>query len=272
MRNILVHLDSGAQTPKRLNMAAALAKGAGARLVGVFAETAEAHRVGVVAEWPPESYRASAHAAQAAFQTVAGGLAGHAFMDLNRGVEDELLAQFVDLSRHFDMIVCGQPTSEDARTPKDLIERVVVDSGRPVLAVPHAGEFPSIGHRPMFAWNDSREAARAFVDAMPLVAPGAEALVVSIAKSGEKAALDYARRSLDLAVAHLAAYGVKATADQTIVSDIGLMDALLNRASDHGADLMALGAFGGQGYPRFSRGSGSRFMLKHMTAPVLLSH
>jgi nucleotide-binding universal stress UspA family protein len=50
------------------------------------------------------------------------------------------------------------------------------------------------------------------------------------------------------------------------------MDALLNQAADHSADLLVIGAFGGQGYPRFSRGSGSKFMLKHMTVPVLLSH
>ena len=43
------------------------------------------------------------------------------------------------------------------------------------------------------------------------------------------------------------------------------MDALLNRAADHGADLLAIGAFGGGGYPLFSRGGGSRYMLKHMT-------
>jgi len=50
------------------------------------------------------------------------------------------------------------------------------------------------------------------------------------------------------------------------------MDALLNRAADHGADLLVIGAFGGGGYPLFSRGSGSRYMLKHMTLPVLFSH
>jgi len=49
------------------------------------------------------------------------------------------------------------------------------------------------------------------------------------------------------------------------------MDALLNRASDHGADLLAIGAFAAAVIPCFSR-SGSRYMLKHMTLPVLFSH
>jgi hypothetical protein len=33
-----------------------------------------------------------------------------------------------------------------------------------------------------------------------------------------------------------------------------------------------MGAFGGFRYPLFARGSGSRYLLKHMTLPVLFSH
>ena len=39
MRNLLVHLDSSAQTKGRLELATALAKRMGSRLVGVFAQT-----------------------------------------------------------------------------------------------------------------------------------------------------------------------------------------------------------------------------------------
>ncbi len=269
MRNLLVHLDSGAQTGNRLELAINLARRLNARLVGVFAQTARVH-AGVVAAWPPEDYARASKDAAAAFKAAASGIANVEFMDLNRGIEAEILQQAVDLARHFDLVVCGQPV-ENSPAPTDMIERIVVDSGRPVLAVPYAGHFVDVGKRPLFAWSDSREAARALADGIGLLQKDADATVVSISKPDD-ANIAYSKTSLEFAVAHLQAHGIKAVADQAVAVEIGLMDALLNQAADHAADLLILGAFGGEGYPRFSRGSGSRFMLKHMTVPVLLSH
>ena len=45
----------------------------------------------------------------------------------------------------------------------------VMTSGRAVLAVPFAGDFPIVGERVLVAWNASREAARALNDALPLL-------------------------------------------------------------------------------------------------------
>ena len=272
MRNLLVHLDSSSTTAERLALAVKLAARHEARLVGVFAQQSKPMQVGLVKSWPPEDYVKAAEASAQMFAETAKGLARAEWLDLARGGESEILEQIVDLARHFDLIVCGQPVPDHPPAPADLIERIVVDAGRPVLAVPYAGHFGEIGRRPLFAWSDSREAARAMADAIPLVARDAEALVVSVEKQGEDSARAYRKKSLELAVAHLAAHDIKARFDQTTVADIGLMDALLNEAVDYTADLLAIGAFGGQGYPRFSRGSGSRFMLKHMTLPVLFSH
>ncbi|MDE2365126.1 MAG: universal stress protein [Hyphomicrobiales bacterium] len=270
MRNLLVHLDSSPQSAARLTLAANLARRLDARLVGVFAQVAAVH-AGVIAAWPPADYVAAFKQAKAAFEAATAGVKSSECIDLNRGAEAEILAQSVDLARHFDLVVCGQPTADNALAPVDLVERIVVDSGRPALVIPYAGRFEDVGKRPLFAWSNSPEAARALADGAHLVQKGAEAAVVSVSKP-DAPDVAYNRTSLDLAVAHLAAYGIAAKPDQAVAVDIGLMDALLNQAADHSADLLVIGAFGGQGYPRFSRGSGSRFMLKHMTLPVLFSH
>lgn len=269
MRNLLVHLDSGAQAKGRLELAVSLAKRLDARLVGVFAQTAKVHAG--VAAWPPADYASAARESGEAFRAATAGLAAKEFMDLNRGEENEILQQAVDLARHFDLVICGQPVADHPPAPADLIERIVVDSGRPVLAIPYAGHFTDVGKRPLFAWSDSREAARALADGVRITQAGAAASVVSVSKPDD-ATLACRRISLDLAVAHLATHGIAARADQAVAGEIGLMDALLNQAADHSADLLVIGAFGGQGYPRFSRGSGSRFMLKHMTLPVLFAY
>ena len=43
---------------------------------------------------------------------------------------------------------------------RDLPERAVLGGGRPVLVVPFAGRFDTLGRHVLAAWNDSREAAR----------------------------------------------------------------------------------------------------------------
>ena len=50
------------------------------------------------------------------------------------------------------------------------------------------------------------------------------------------------------------------------------MDVILSHAAECGADLLVMGAFGNAGVPGFGRGAGTRFILDHMTIPVLLSH
>lgn len=268
--SLLVHLDGFERSLARLKLAAEIARGHGARLTGLFAQTAAAHQVGLVADWPPADYKKAAGASRDAFAAATAGLDAE-WRDLNRGNENEIIKLATDFARHFDLVILGQ--SRDAGpVPSDFAEQLIVDSGRPTLILPYAGEFAHIGARPVFAWSDAPSSARGFADGMMLVAPGAEALVVSLSKPDDEQAFAYQKESLRLAAAHLAAHKIKAQAEQLPLSGIGLMDALLSRAADHGADLLALGGFGGGGYPLFSRGSGSRYMLRHMTLPVLLSH
>jgi nucleotide-binding universal stress UspA family protein len=267
----MIHLTGDDKSDARLRFAVDLARSRGARLTGLFARVSAPHQVGLVKEWPPADYVAAAAASREAFVAATQGLEAD-WQDLSRGAEAEIIPQFVDFARHFDLIVLGQPRADDPLTPQALAEDAIVQSGRPVLVLPFAGEFAQVGTRPIFGWSDSRSSARGFYDGMTLAADGAEAVVVGLFKSEEPQAVAYQRESLRLAVSHLAAHKITARQEQLSLSEIGLMDALLNLAADHRADLLAIGAFGGGGYPLFSRGSGSRYMLKHMTLPVLFSH
>ena len=270
-RTLVVHLCGDEKSSQRLRFAAGIARSLGARLTGLFARLAVVPPVGVSVGDAPADYAQAEAAARAEFEQVAQGLEG-GFQDLRRFAEADLISQMVDYSRHFDLVVLGQGKTRTDLVPPDLAEQIIVLSGRPALVLPEVGEFSGVGKRPIFAWSDSRSSARGFADGLGLVKPGADALIVSLSKPEDKDVLAYRKQSLNLAAAHLAAHGVTARTEQLALSEIGLMDALLNRASDHSADLLAIGAFGGGGYPLFSRGSGSRYMLKHMTLPVLFSH
>lgn len=267
LANILVHLDTSPRCKARVALAVKLARTYDARLTGLFAEVSPAHRVGVVATWPSEDHVARATAAAAAFAAEAAGLGDKAtFVDVNRGSEHEVLIRATDIARHYDLVILGQ-IEEAGRVPVDLPEQIILESGRPVLMIPYAGTFEEVGHRPLFAWNRSRGAARAMADALPLVQSGADALVVQAGRHGEDP-----DEFADLVVASLAAHGIAARYQTVVVEEVKLMDTLLNQASDHSADLLAIGAFDHSGFAFLGRGSGTRYILRHMTLPVLFSH
>ena len=76
----------------------------------------------------------------------------------------------------------------------------------------------------------------------------------------------------DLMLGGLAAHGITGRYQTVVVEEVKLMDTLLNQAADHSADLLAIGAFENAGFPFVGRGSGTRYVLRHMTLPVLFSH
>ncbi|MBI5900858.1 MAG: universal stress protein [Rhodocyclales bacterium] len=263
----MVHLDAGERAAARLELAASLARSHGARLTGVFGQRAAAQRVGVVATWPSAEYAAAREASKAAFEKASAGLPGAEWVDINRGSDAEVLRGVTNLARHFDLVVLGQrDTAAGSLLPEDFVMDVIVDGGRPVLVLPYAGDFPAVGRRPMIAWNDAREAAHALNDALPLLGDVEEAWVMSFAARHEDADASCAG-----VVRHLADHGVKARAEVLVVEDFGIMDLLLNRVSDRSADLLVMGAHGHIGFPFLNRGAGTRYILQHMTVPVLMS-
>ncbi|MGO9544326.1 MAG: hypothetical protein ACLPPF_05975 [Rhodomicrobium sp.] len=268
LRDILVHLDSGSRTAERLALAVHLARRDDARLVGVFAQNARAVQVGIVAAWPPESYTNAAAASRAQFEAAAQGLRDAHWFDLNRGSDHEIVHLMTEAARHCDIAILGQEDEDAGKiVPRELIEQLIVESGRPVLVVPYAGHFPDIGHRPLIAWTEARAAARALNDGLVLIRPDAHATVISLGIGTEGQKLSAARIA-----EHLQTHAVSAQVEHLQVTEIGLMDTLLNIAAEKAADLVLMGAFGGYGYPLLSRGSGTRYMLRHMTAPCLFSH
>lgn len=268
LKNLMVHLDQSKRTASRLELAASLARQHQARLIGVFGQLAPAQQVGTVSTWPTAAYADAAENCKAAFEEATAGLAQAEWHDINRGSEAEVLRHITDLARHADLVVMGQhDETTKSYAPADLVEEVVLNSGRPVLILPYVGTFLEVGKRPLIAWSNAREAARALNDALPLIEGCNEATVLSFSATAEDA-----RKSCDEVVRHLACHGIEVDSEIMVVNDIGIMDMLLNRAADLGSDLLIMGAHGHIGLPFVSRGAGTRYILRHMTVPVLMSN
>jgi len=267
LANVLVHVDSTLRTAVRLKLAMGIAERTGARLTGLFAEKADAYHVGSVATWPSAHYTAALDSARQAFEAETASMSERAgLIDLNRGSDQEICLRFVAIARTFDLIILGQ-TQDGASVPAKLPEQAIVDIGRPVLVVPYVGTYPDVGARPLFAWRNSRGAARAVSDALPLVKKDCDALVVEVARQSEPR-----DEFADRLIANLAAHGVAARYQHFVVDEVNVMDTLLSAVSDHAADLLAIGAFDQGTQALLGHGAGTRHILAHMTTPVLFSH
>ncbi len=192
------------------------------------------------------------------------------FSALEPGEYAEVVSATAACCRYVDLAIFGQHDPEHARAPADLVEQVLLGSGRPVLVVPSAGEHLEVGRRVLVVWNSTPEASRALHDALPLL-EGAEAVaVIALQRPGDAEAL--ARMPPLDVVAHLGAHGIAAGYERLVAHDEDrLLDVLLNRTFDFHADLLVIGAQGLEDVPLLQRPTAARQLLGSMLTPVLLS-
>ncbi len=168
IRDILVHLDGGDRDSLQFSVAAALALRFGARLTGLFARS-ERDWAATVAQRSSEAFEAAAAASEAQFTAATRDLGRPCrWWRLAHGEPAHVLIQTMAAARFHDLLVIGQHRP-DKNAPADLLEQVILQSGRPVLILPAVGHYPSVGTNILLAWNGGREAARALHDALPLI-------------------------------------------------------------------------------------------------------
>jgi nucleotide-binding universal stress UspA family protein len=172
-----------------------------------------------------------------------------------------------------DLLVIGQadPDNPPPEIARHLVEDVLMTGGRPLLLIPYAGRFTSIGANTLIGWTSTRESARAVHDALPLLPPSAKVTVLTVETS--RPPPDTMELPTAEIAEHLARHGLDVSAARTVVSD-GLppADALLDYASDIGADLLVVGGYGHSRTREMIMGGVTRDLLRHMTVPVLMSH
>jgi nucleotide-binding universal stress UspA family protein len=180
-------------------------------------------------------------------------------------------AALIELAKSVDLTIAGQrpPNSQSNGVSRFRPEDIVVAAGRPVLIVPYAGAFETVGRRILIAWDGTREANRALHDALPLFTDP-EATVVFV--GSHERDLEQHRPALNRVVDHLHHYGVAAKSEETLRGGLAVSDILLSRAADLAADLIVAGGYHHSQLREALLGGVSRELLEHMTVPVLMSH
>lgn len=186
-----------------------------------------------------------------------------------RDVSGDLVDSLSLHARYCDLVVIGQSIAEDERT-RPLADTLVLAVGRPVMVVPYAGRFPTVGKRVLVAWNASREATRAVHDALPIL-ERADIVHVIAVNPGHGMAGHGDIPGADICL-HLSRHGVNAVCEHITSDDLNAGEMLLSRAADEDADLIVMGGYGRSRLRELVLGGATRHLLAHMTVPVILSH
>lgn len=275
---LLLHLDDDTRAAIRLDEATNLARRFNSRLIGLSCHR-PAPWVGVAgaefmaADPLTTELKAATRAAasrEAAFLRHCD-VAGLASFEVATS-DDEPAGAIAERGFCADLIILGQADPADAghARQRDIVARAMEQTAAPVLVLPYAGRFATLGETVLIAWSDSREAARAVADAMPLLKQAHAVHLVNFDPSvGESGRIDASR--LEVVTRWLSAHGVQAQASIGFTrSDTG--NALLSHAADVGADLLVMGAWSRSRFVERVLGGATRTVLDSMTVPVLISH
>ena len=287
-KTILVHIDAGKRCAARIEIAIRLAQQFDAHLNALNALTMtdlpDYVREGVggmsIIEWQKRHAEEQARDAKMIFSKAlaASGLANAEWRTTDLDAVDAVTLH----GRYADLIVLGQPWAADnSGVGSGFAEHVVLEAGRPVLMIPYAGNFATIGKRILFGWNSSREATRAITDAIPFLQQAEVVQVIVInPKAGEHGAMPGSDIALFLDVCllqirialFLARHGVHVEVHEDNASEIEVGNEMLSRAADFGADLIVMGGYGHTRFRELLMGGATRTLIDSMTVPVLLSH
>ena len=173
-------------------------------------------------------------------------------------------------ARHADLTVMARPSQKNTDFRHDVLEAVLMESGRPLLLLPT--EWTATGGigKVFVAWNASRAAARALADAAPFLQSAATIVVATI-----DARPDYRGHGeapgVDIAT-HLARHGL--AVDLQNLDSLGAEkgEAILSAAQAAGADLIVLGGYGHARLQQALFGGVTRALINTSPLPLFLSH
>ena len=283
-KTILIHTNNERRLYGLIEAATAIAISDCAHLIGlsvippvIIPQTSDiAIAVPSMIEAHREAYRVEESRMRNAFETATQEAnAPGSFTAEWRSVDSCHLASAIQMilpvARASDLVIVSQADKNwDGSVMLDFPDTHATDSGRPVLVIPNKPHKPFALKRILVAWNGHREATRAVFDALPVLKKADEVKVLWIDPHDDnKTAGDLPAADL---CAALARHGVKCEEAATLLPKSSVGETLLMEATKLGYDMLVMGCYGHSRIREFILGGTSRYVLSHMTVPVLMSH
>lgn len=186
-------------------------------------------------------------------------------------VEPNIARQVIAQGHAADLILLAQrDPSGRSMLHSDFVERVLLESGRPVLVLPRSGKVNVIPKVAVVGWNGRREAARAVFDSIPLLKLAQQVFIVWVdpkkehGSGGPLAGIDIAEV--------LARHEIKAVVEPIATGGREAGEALIDKVIDSGADLLVMGAYGHARFTELILGGATLTVLDKMKCPIFFSH
>ncbi|MEJ2115027.1 MAG: universal stress protein [Gammaproteobacteria bacterium] len=177
----------------------------------------------------------------------------------------------IDNARYSDLIIAPQGYSRYGEDNTQKIDDYLsINLGRPLIITPDLKKVFTLPKKVIIAWNESHEAARAVHDALPLLQYAEEVQIVSVAAS-TKDEKKYMIYDDDLR-SHLSRHDVNTEVVSLDPSSKGTGKTILESAMEYDADLIVMGAYGHTRLKEIVLGGATRYLLRHTTIPLFLSH
>jgi nucleotide-binding universal stress UspA family protein len=147
-------------------------------------------------------------------------------------------------------------------------ETIIFRSGHPSIVLPSELSEPVKLDTVIVAWDESRAAARAIADAMPILEKAKHVRILTVI--GEKP-IATRRAGTELAQ-HLAFHGVEGIVDEVDAEGRTIGAVLQDQVTRHRADLLVMGAYGHSRLQEFVLGGATKSMLRQPPTALFLSH
>lgn len=274
IKDIVVHLDASERDEVRIAHAEQLASGHGAFMTGVFVNRVP--DIAISAEPSSSAAQVIVDQQNAAARAGEEGLERLKTRFARLGVNSDIRRYDVfgwqagevltSEARTADVYVDLRPYGHPGEDPQ-TVETVMFGSGRSTLLVPPdsvARDLDTV----MVCWRDTREAARAIAEALPILRKADAVHVVMV--DGSVDSDDTEEPGADLA-RHLDRHGVHVELVHA-KAEKSTSATLLGQADKLGADLLVMGGYGHSRFREWALGGVTLEILTRATAPVLVAH
>lgn len=168
-------------------------------------------------------------------------------------------------ARYFDIVLLGWEAGNPSS--RACAEALVFGAARPVIILPELTTIGTIDHVAI-AWDGSRVAARAVLDAMPLLERASKVSVLTVVDEKPLNQDNIAERE----VAALRKRGLPAESYAIKAGDDPIGVSIQQHAIERGAKLLVMGGYGHSRVRDFVLGGATRNVLDDLRLPVLFSH
>ncbi len=279
MKDIMIHLDGSDQDETRiLHAEGLLAHFDDARLNGIFTNFLPEyayHLVGLDGGGDVAALAALedrlAREGEATLSRLRARLSRsgtlHEVRKLDAGAS-VLPSRVASLARWADLFVATTPYRDPMSSWDATVETVLFSSGRSLYLIPPGCPVRSALRTILFAWQDTREAARAATEALPFFKQASKVVLLEINPSNHPTIGE----DVTDAAAHLARHGVTVEVSTLTSEDFRIARTIIDEANRIGADAIVMGAYGHSRFREWVLGGVTRDILESTSLPLIVAH